>query len=76
MGLRRTSLPIQHIPPVVVSVINPLPFTVSDYFHRPWTARVLGLVVHACQKLVHILIGVLDIVLTIVGLPEFVDRID
>ena len=75
MRLRRASLPVQHIPPVVISVIHPLPSSVPDDFHRPRAARILGLVVHTGKKLVHIFISVLNIILTTVGLPEFVDRI-
>ena len=75
MGLRRTPLPVQHVPPVVVSVIDPLPSSVSDDFHSPRTARVFGLVVHTGQKLVHVFVRVIDVVRTVVGLPEFVDRV-
>ena len=66
----------EHVPPVVVAVVDPLFAAVADLFDDPRTVGMLGPVVHARQQLLHVVIVVFDIVRSGVGLPELVDRID
>ena len=66
----------EHVPPIVVAVVDPLFAAVADLFDDPRTVGMLGPVVHARQQLLHVVIVVFDIVRSGVGLPELVDRID
>ena len=70
-------LVVEHVvPPVEVTVVQPLVHSVANLFDDPRTVRVLDLVVHSGEEPLHIGIIVEDIVGTLRCLAELVDRID
>ena len=74
--LRGTLVVVQHVPPVVVAVVDPLLAPVARVFHHPGAVGVLGLVVDAGQELLHVIVGVVDVQAAVVGFPELVDGVD
>ena len=76
MLLHGALLAEEHVPPVVVAVVDPLPAAVAYLLDDPRAVGMLGLVVHARQQLLHVVVIVFDVVTAAVGLPELVDGID
>src|SRR5690606_6682064 len=63
----------QPVPPILVGVINPTSFAFAYIFDDPRPIGMFGFVVYAGEQLFHILLGVLDVFVARVGLPEFID---
>ena len=73
--LSRTTVVVHHVPPVVVAVVHPLTATVSCIFHYPRAVGVLRLVVHTSQQLLHVVVGIVNVVSSVLRLPEGIHRI-
>ncbi|CDA70039.1 unknown [Phocaeicola coprocola CAG:162] len=73
--LGRTTVVVHHVPPVVVAVVHPLTATVSCIFHYPRAVGVLRLVVHTGQQLLHVVVGIIHVVRTVLRTPEGIHRI-
>ena len=56
--------------PVVVAVVYPLAASVAGLLYHPWTVGVLGLVVDAGKELLHVVVGIVDIVGAAGGILE------
>src|SRR5690554_1899707 len=76
MLLTRALLTIKHIPPVIITIINPLISAVSYLFNNPRAVGMLSDIIHTCPELIHILFVISDIICTVVCLPELVDMIN
>ena len=66
----------EHVPPVVVAVVDPLLAAVAHIFDDPRAVGMLGFVVHARQQLLHVVVGVVDVFGPLFDLPEAVDFVD
>ena len=67
----------EHVPPVVVAVVDPLLAAVAHLFDDPRTVGVFGLVVHTRQQLLHVVVVVVDVFRTaVLDLPETVDLVN
>ena len=63
--LNRVTVIEEHVPPVVVTIVAPLVQAVDCTLHNPRTVRILGLVIYTGEKLLHIVLVILHILVAL-----------
>ena len=74
--LDRMAVVKQHMPPVIISVIQPLIFPISGFPDHPGALRILRGIIDTEQQLLHVVVIVLQVLARTGSRPEFIDGID
>ena len=72
----RTGIIEVHVIMVIIAIIDPLVASVAHIFHHPRASFHFFPVIYSGPQLFHIMIGIIDIVGTVVGLLESIGCVD